>query len=90
MERAYSICGTIEYMAPEIVEGGESGHDKVSLNTAVMPTNIICLTEKEKKKKSLGFRTKMYNWHHILSRMSIGAFKTVTFSRRWIGGALAC
>uniref|UniRef100_A0AAR2KS41 Ribosomal protein S6 kinase n=1 Tax=Pygocentrus nattereri TaxID=42514 RepID=A0AAR2KS41_PYGNA len=28
VERAYSICGTIEYMAPEIVEGGESGHDK--------------------------------------------------------------
>ena len=46
VERAYSICGTIEYMAPEIVEGGESGHDKVSLNTAVLPTNIICLTEK--------------------------------------------
>lgn len=29
VERAFSICGTIEYMAPEIVEGGESGHDKV-------------------------------------------------------------
>uniref|UniRef100_A0AAY3ZZV6 Ribosomal protein S6 kinase n=1 Tax=Denticeps clupeoides TaxID=299321 RepID=A0AAY3ZZV6_9TELE len=28
VERAYSICGTIEYMAPEIVEGGVSGHDK--------------------------------------------------------------
>ncbi|XP_035465837.1 ribosomal protein S6 kinase alpha-5 isoform X3 [Scophthalmus maximus] len=28
VERAFSICGTIEYMAPEIVEGGESGHDK--------------------------------------------------------------
>uniref|UniRef100_A0A669ELR5 non-specific serine/threonine protein kinase n=2 Tax=Oreochromis TaxID=8139 RepID=A0A669ELR5_ORENI len=27
-ERAFSVCGTIEYMAPEIVEGGESGHDK--------------------------------------------------------------
>lgn len=23
------MCGTIEYMAPEIVEGGELGHDKV-------------------------------------------------------------
>uniref|UniRef100_A0A3B4YIV8 Ribosomal protein S6 kinase n=1 Tax=Seriola lalandi dorsalis TaxID=1841481 RepID=A0A3B4YIV8_SERLL len=31
MERAFSVCGTIEYMAPEIVEGGESGHDKVIL-----------------------------------------------------------
>lgn len=28
-ERAFSVCGTIEYMAPEIVEGGQSGHDKV-------------------------------------------------------------
>uniref|UniRef100_A0A3B3E109 Ribosomal protein S6 kinase n=1 Tax=Oryzias melastigma TaxID=30732 RepID=A0A3B3E109_ORYME len=27
-ERAFSVCGTIEYMAPEIVEGGQSGHDK--------------------------------------------------------------
>ncbi|KAF4788639.1 ribosomal protein S6 kinase, 90kDa, polypeptide 5 [Turdus rufiventris] len=27
-ERAYSFCGTIEYMAPDIVRGGDAGHDK--------------------------------------------------------------
>ncbi|XP_033628770.1 ribosomal protein S6 kinase alpha-5-like [Asterias rubens] len=26
--RAYSFCGTIEYMAPEVVRGGSTGHDK--------------------------------------------------------------
>lgn len=25
--RAYSFCGTIEYMAPEVVRGGSTGHD---------------------------------------------------------------
>ncbi|CAH0546581.1 unnamed protein product [Brassicogethes aeneus] len=26
-KRAYSFCGTIEYMAPEVVKGGTQGHD---------------------------------------------------------------
>ncbi|XP_071488974.1 ribosomal protein S6 kinase alpha-5-like [Diadema antillarum] len=26
--KAYSFCGTIEYMAPEVVRGGSKGHDK--------------------------------------------------------------
>lgn len=37
VERAFSVCGTIEYMAPEIVEGGESGHDKVLLAAEIVP-----------------------------------------------------
>lgn len=28
--RAYSFCGTIEYMAPEVVRSGSQGHDIVS------------------------------------------------------------
>ena len=31
--RAYSFCGTIEYMAPEVVRGGNLGHDIVSVET---------------------------------------------------------
>ncbi|KAF6035955.1 RPS6KA5 [Bugula neritina] len=27
LHKAYSYCGTVEYMAPEIVKGGKVGHD---------------------------------------------------------------
>lgn len=27
-ERAYSFCGTIEYMAPEVIKSNGSGHDQ--------------------------------------------------------------
>lgn len=39
-QRAYSFCGTIEYMAPEVVRGGSQGHDIVSVICAV----YICAT----------------------------------------------
>jgi hypothetical protein len=35
--RAYSFCGPIEYIAPEIVKGGSQGHDMVSLASPVCP-----------------------------------------------------
>lgn len=28
LKEPFSFCGTIEYMAPDIVRGGDSGHDK--------------------------------------------------------------
>ena len=50
--RAYSFCGTIEYMAPEVVKGGNHGHDIVSfpLKTATIFGTILlknCLLDKK-------------------------------------------
>lgn len=39
------MCGTIEYMAPEIVEGGESGHDKVLICTLNFPFMLYQLVK---------------------------------------------
>lgn len=41
VERAFSVCGTIEYMAPEIVEGGELGHDKVIFAVLFLETCCV-------------------------------------------------
>lgn len=35
-ERTYSFCGTIEYMAPEIIRG-KAGHGKVRRETRLSP-----------------------------------------------------
>uniref|UniRef100_A0A674NV63 non-specific serine/threonine protein kinase n=1 Tax=Takifugu rubripes TaxID=31033 RepID=A0A674NV63_TAKRU len=51
VERAFSVCGTIEYMAPEIVEGGESGHDKVIYLGPLAKDIIQRLLVKDPKKR---------------------------------------
>lgn len=38
--RAYSFCGTIEYMAPEVVRGGSAGHDIVSEDVYILFPNM--------------------------------------------------
>lgn len=88
VERAFSVCGTIEYMAPEIVEGGESGHDKVIF--VFVFCALFCSI------KSVFFSIPQClcsplrfflpvctpSKHH-----GVGAF---LFSRQWTGGASVC
>lgn len=37
--RSYSFCGTIEYMAPEVVRGGKTGHD---INVDWWSVGVLC------------------------------------------------
>lgn len=39
-ERTYSFCGTIEYMAPEIIRG-KAGHGKVKIRNSAEPP-LVC------------------------------------------------
>ena len=40
-QRAYSFCGTIEYIAPEVVRGGNHGHDIVSWKIIIIEHCVI-------------------------------------------------
>nr|CAD7460077.1 unnamed protein product [Timema tahoe] len=44
-QRAYSFCGTIEYMAPEVVRGGNTGHDIICNYTVGVKTYITLLLD---------------------------------------------
>ena len=42
-KRAYSFCGTIEYMAPEVVKGGNHCHDIVSIGLSSSRNRIYAI-----------------------------------------------
>lgn len=41
-ERTYSFCGTIEYMAPEIIRG-KAGHGKVKIRNSAESAHVRVL-----------------------------------------------
>lgn len=84
VERAFSVCGTIEYMAPEIVEGGESGHDKVIFAFSFY---TVWSHQARPVSPSLCISLRFFFLSLFSKRSWVGAF---LHSRRWTGGASAC
>ncbi|KAJ7404724.1 hypothetical protein WISP_143888 [Willisornis vidua] len=61
-ERAYSFCGTIEYMAPDIVRGGDAGHDKVKFYYELIKVSVIDRKDQDNNNSQIIFETnKLYS-----------------------------
>lgn len=82
VERAFSVCGTIEYMAPEIVEGGASGHDKV-ICTFIFYAAVCSI-------KSSTPDSPLCIPQCVCSPLRFVFQSAFLHSRRWTGGASAC